>query len=188
MASFPILHRGVRRLETVVQAPDGDNLVRTAVRIARIPGVVEVTGTTEAEHGSWWRIGSASAVEDLEWLGTVIPHRAALFGRPDSKGAYTRTGRGTWRVAMHLVPVRTEGAERGRMIEYRSASGSSVWVAGGRVIAGFTLEVATPRDGTRICQRSLLSMAAEIGVRCEIAAEPRYATLVEGLVAAAREA
>lgn len=76
---------------------------------------------------------------------------------------------------MELVPVADEGAERAALATYRGPSGVSVRIVGDVVTTGFVLEVVTPRDGTRICQRALLDMAAAIGVRCEIVPEPGFA-------------
>ncbi len=175
---------GKTRFEVIVRSPERSDLVRRAVKLIRTPGVTEVIATSESGRDARWRVILSHAAIDLSWLGETIPHAVPVSARAKSKGSYARTARGTWRVAMQLVPVAAEGPERARLIEYRAMSGISVRIAEDLVTVGFALEVATPTDGTQICQRAMLAMAAQIGVRCEIVPDPTFASLVENLLAA----
>lgn len=176
--AFPI---GKNRFEVIVRSKNRNDLVHSAVKLIRAPGVVEVLATTESGIDATWRVVTSNASVDLSWLGQRVPHAKAVSDKAKSKGSYVKTKRGTWRVAMALVPVVAEGIERAKMIQYRGMSGISVWVSGATITVGFVLEVATPRDGTQVCQSSLLNMASAVGVRCEIVPEPKFAALVESL-------
>ncbi len=181
VAALPL---GKTAFEVIVRSPDRSDLIRHAVKLVRTPGVTEVIATSESGRDARWRVVSSDAAINLAWLGETVPHAVPLAARAKSQGSYTRTARGTWRVAMQLVPVAAEGAERARLIEYRGMSGISVRIAGDVLTVGFALEVATRTDGTQICQRAMLNMAAQIGVRCEIVPEPGFASLVENLLSA----
>ena len=175
------LQLGKNRFEVIVRSANRNDLVRSAVKLIRSPGVVEVLATTESGAVATWQIVTSNADVDLSWLGERVPHAKAVSAKAKSKGSYVKTKRGTWRVAMALVPVVAEGLERAKMIQYRGMSGISVWVADATITVGFVLEVATPRDGTQVCQSSLLNMASAVGVRCEIVSEPNFAARVESL-------
>lgn len=170
-----------KNFEIILVSSDRKDLVRKAMKLIRTPGIVDVLTTSESGRDAYWRIITTDSHVDLAWLGDPLPHVTAISGKSKTKGSYTKTKRGTWRVAMQLIPVKAEGVERARMIEYRGISGISVWISGDAVTVGFVLEVATPMDGTQICQRSLLTMASQIGVRCEIVPDPTFAALVESL-------
>lgn len=172
-----------KNFEIILMSSDRKDLVRKAMKLIRTPGIVEVLATTESGRNAYWRVRTTDSNVDLTWLGETLPHLVPISGKSKTKGSYSKTKRGTWRVAMQLIPVKAEGIERARMIEYRGISGVSVWISGDMVTVGFALEVATPMDGTQICQRSLLTMASQIGVRCEIVPDPTFAALVESLSA-----
>ena len=176
------LRCGKNRYEILAESPSMDNLLQSSIRLARLSSVTEVLATTESGSCARWRILASDPSPDLEWLGEVVPHSKTLGTSGPFKGSYAKTARGTWRIGMQLIPVSDESAERSRLISYRRTSGISVWIKDGKIMAGFALETATPRDGTQICQSVLLNTAAEIGVRCEIMADPHFAAMVDGLV------
>lgn len=167
--------------EIVLISHDRKDLTRKAMKLIRTPGITDVLTSTESGRDAYWRVITSNPKVDLAWLGDPIRHISPIHSKSKTKGSYTKTKRGTWRVAMELIPVKTEGLERSRLIEYRGVSGISVWITGDEVKVGFALEVSTPIDGTRICQRSLLAMASQIGVRCEIVPDPKFAALIESL-------
>ena len=170
-----------KQFEIVLISHDRKDLMRKAMKLIRTPGVTEVLTSSESGRDAYWRVITSDPKVDLDWLGDHIPHNSPIHSKSKTKGSYTKTKRGTWRVAMELVPVKSEGLERSRLIEYRGISGISVWISGDEVKVGFALEVSTPIDGTQICQRSLLAMASQIGVRCEIVPDPTFAALIESL-------
>jgi len=173
---------GKKRFEIIVRSTASADFIRNAIKLARTNGVTEILATTETGKGSLWRVVTSNPDLDLQWLGDIVPHSKQISGTTTFKGSYAKTLRGTWRVAMQLVPVSDEGLERTRLIAYRGVGGVSLWIKDEEMTLGFILEASTPRDGTQICQSSLLNMAAEIGVRCEILAEPRFAAMVDGLL------
>lgn len=172
---------GKNRFQIIIRSENRIDLVHQAVKLIRTPGISEVLATTESGDEATWQVVTSNADVDLSWLGERVPHLKAVSARAKSKGSYIKTKRGTWRVAMELIPVAAEGLERSKMIRYRGNGGFSVYVSDNKLTLGFVLEVATPRSGTQICQSSLLNMASGIGVRCEIVAEPKFAALVESL-------
>jgi hypothetical protein len=165
--------------EIIIVTNDTADLVRKAVQVRRTAGVIEVFVTTESGHDARWWILTTDASTDLDWLGVPWPHVQPLARKASSRGGYTKTSRGTWRIGMQLIPVVHEGTERTRLISHRGIAGISVWSQGDELVVGYTLEVATPRDGTLICQRALLNTAAQIGVRCEVAPDADFAVLAE---------
>ena len=172
-----------KRYEIVLHSDSSSNFVRHAVKMARTPGVVEVAATTESGRGSIWRVLTSRAGIDLSWAGNSAPHSKQVVGTAKFKGSYAKTSKGTWRVAMSLVPVVDEGLERERLIAHRGAAGVSLRIKDDRMTFGFVLEVAAPREGTLIAQSALLNTAAKVGVRCEILADPHFAAIVDGLLA-----
>ena len=172
---------GKHRSEVIIVTENTADLVRKVVRARRTAGVEEVFVTTESGHDARWWIMTADRGADLEWLGMPWPHVNPLSLTTRNRGGYVKTSRGTWRVGMELIPVAHEESERSRLIDYRGIAGISVWSRASDLVLGYALEVATPRDGTLICQQSLLNTAAQIGVRCEITADPSFAILVERL-------
>lgn len=180
LAALPL---GKGRFELILRTPDRTDLVRKAVKLIRVPGVTEVFATSESGRDARFRVVSSDPGIDLSWLGQTLPHALAISAPARSKGSFARTARGTWQVAMQLIPVVSEGDERARLIEYRGPSGISVLVAGNKLTVGFALEVATRTDGTQICQRAMLNTATQIGVRCEVVPDPGFASLVEKLLA-----
>ena len=170
-----------KQFEIVLISSDRKDLTRKALKLIRTPGVTEVLISSESGRYAYWRVITSDPKVDLDWLGEPIPHVSPIYSKSKTKGSYSKTKRGTWRVAMELIPVKSEGLERARLIEYRGISGVSVWIVGDEVKVGFALEVSTPIDGTQICQLSLLTMASKIGVRCEIVPDPKFAALIESL-------
>lgn len=183
-AALPV---GKNRFEIIVRSDTTADLIRNAIKLARTHGVIEVLATTETGKGTLWRVLISDPDLDFQWLGRIVPHARQISGTTATKGSYAKTNGGTWRVAMQLVPVSDEGLERSRLIAYRGQSGISLWIKDDKMTVGFVLEASTPRDGTQICQSALLNMAAKIGVRCEIVAEPRFAAIVDGLLSLTEE-
>lgn len=180
--AVPVLRIAKNSFEIVLRSQERGDLVKSALKLMRTPGVSEVLVTSESGRDARWRVvASNPEPPDMSDVGEIVPHASQVSDKARSKGGYIRTARGTWRVAMQLVPVVAEGAERTRMAQYRGNSGYSVWISRGVVTVGFVLESATPKDGTQICQSSLLNMAAKVGVRCEVVPEPRFAALVDNL-------
>ncbi len=173
---------GKSRYEILAESESMDNLLQSSIRLARLASVTEVLATTESESCARWRILASDPNLTLDWLGEVVPHFKTLSGSGSFRGSYAKTPRGTWRIGMQLIPVSDESTERSRLISYRRTSGVSMWIKDGKIVAGFALETANPRDGTQICQSVLLNTAAEIGVRCEIMADPRFAAMVDELI------
>ncbi len=178
MCALPL---GKNLYETLVESEFLDNPIANALRLARGSSITGVLVSTESSNSSRWRILTTDPNVDLAWLGEQIPHRKPLKTSGPSKGSYTRTFRGTWRIGMQVIPVVDESVERSRLISYRGPSGISVQIKDGKILLGFTLESANPRDGTQICQSVLLNAAADIGVRCEIIENTSFATIVDEL-------
>jgi hypothetical protein len=167
--------------ETIIVTEDKTELVRKVVQVRRMSSVTEVFVTTQSGYDTRWWITTTEPSPDLDWLGVPWPHVRPLVRKAPSRGSYAKTPRGTWRVGMRLVPVANEGLERAKLINYRGIAGIGIWSRSDDLMMGFALEVATPNDGTVICQRSLLNTAADIGVRAEVANDPGFAVLTERL-------
>ena len=176
-----------KRFEIVLLSAPATNLVRSAVKLARTPGVLDVTATTESGKGAIWRVLASRPDVDVSWLGVALPHSKQVGSASSFKGSYAKTDRGTWRVALGLIPVKDEGLERNRLIAYRGAAGVSLEVKDKHMTFGFVLETASPKEGTRIAQSALLDTAAKAGARCEILADPRFAAVVDGLLSIAED-
>jgi hypothetical protein len=168
--------------EIILVTKDNTELIRKVVQVRRMTSVTEVFVTTQSGCDTRWWIMATEPSPDLDWLGSPLPHGRPLGRRAQTRGSYVKTSRGTWRVGMHLVPVANEGLERAKLIAYRGMAGIGIWSRSDDLMVGFALDVATPIDGTVICQQSLLTTAADIGVRVEVAYDTKCAVLTERLL------
>lgn len=156
--------------EMMFVSPISTDLIRQATRIYRSDGVSEVICSTESGKDARWLVIANHREVEIPNAEPVL--RSCGIPKPKVSGHYAKMPKGDWVVGMTMVPFSDENLEREKFIRYRHANGINIAIANDKINIGFVMAVASPHSGTLVCQKAMMDLASQAGIRCEIAYDP----------------